>query len=304
MFSIIRVDSRVSEGLEQLGTKRKFWYHDDKRRMLFKAEERGTGEDWAEKIGCELAGLLGLPHVHYVLAVEMGSEKPGVVCESCATGYMGLPLGNQLMLERDASYPADQGNRYKVKQHTVDAVAQIIATLQPVPASWAGNLPNDVRSALDIFAGYVMLDAWIANQDRHHENWAALRQGPTLFLAPSFDHGASLARNHSDEDRKDRLESKNSERQIPYFAQRARSAFYADVNAPRPMTTLEAWLAFAAKVPQAANAWQDRLRGVDEVAMRRVIEEVPPHRLSSIGCEFTLRLLLENQKRILVGAGG
>lgn len=53
-------------------------------------------------------------------------------------------------------------------------------------------MPSGLSSALDVFAGYVLLDAWIANQDRHHENWGALRMGTALYLAPSFDHGAAL----------------------------------------------------------------------------------------------------------------
>lgn len=64
MFPVVRVDSRRAEALEPLGTKRKFWYLDGEQRMLFKAEERGTGG--AEKIACELCGLLGLPHVDRV----------------------------------------------------------------------------------------------------------------------------------------------------------------------------------------------------------------------------------------------
>lgn len=50
MFPIVRVDSRTAESLEPLGTKPKFWYRDGGTRWLFKAEERGTGEDWAEKV--------------------------------------------------------------------------------------------------------------------------------------------------------------------------------------------------------------------------------------------------------------
>ncbi len=304
MYSIARVDPHLSEGLEQLGSKRKFWYLDGPRRMLFKFEERGTGEDWAEKIACELARLLGLPHVDYELAVEIGDDKPGVVCESCATGYTGIVLGNQLMLQGDASYPAGPGNRYNVRQHTVDAVAEVISTLHPVPAKWAVDLPVGVSSALDTFAGYVMLDAWIANQDRHDENWGALRQGQEFFLAPSFDHGASMARNISDSEREERLRSRDAGRRIPHFAARARSAFYSDPSAPKPMTTLRAWHAFAAKAPSAAIAWRGRLADANEAAVRQVVSEVPPNRISEVGGEFTLQLLLENQRRILTGAGG
>ena|SRR5438132_10075517 len=67
MFRTVRVDSNVAEALESVGTKRKFWFSQGS--WLFKAEERGTG-DWAEKIACELAGRIGLPHVTYELAEE------------------------------------------------------------------------------------------------------------------------------------------------------------------------------------------------------------------------------------------
>ncbi len=82
--------------MEPLGTKRKFWYIDDRdRRMLFKAEERGTGEDWAEKIACELCGLLGLPHVSYDLAKDVSASLPGVVCENCKGRCKTVARGGQ-----------------------------------------------------------------------------------------------------------------------------------------------------------------------------------------------------------------
>jgi hypothetical protein len=78
VFPIQLIDSGNAEALEPLGTKRKFWFTDATgRRLLFKAEERGTGEDWAEKLGCELARLLGLPHVHYELAFDTAARTPG-----------------------------------------------------------------------------------------------------------------------------------------------------------------------------------------------------------------------------------
>lgn len=85
MYRVVRVDPARAQALEPLGTKRKYWYMDDQGRpMVFKAEERGTGEDWAEKIACELAERLGLPHVVYELAEENGTRTAGVVCETFA----------------------------------------------------------------------------------------------------------------------------------------------------------------------------------------------------------------------------
>jgi hypothetical protein len=30
-------------------------------------------------------------------------------------------------------------------------------------------------NGLDVWAGYLAFDAWIANRDRHHANWGILR---------------------------------------------------------------------------------------------------------------------------------
>lgn len=284
-----------------MGTKRKFWYFDGEKRMLFKAEERGTGEDWAEKIACELCRLLGLPHVHYELAHDETAAIPGVICESCAPRPRTLLLGNQIMLARDPDYPAGGGNRYKVREHTVGAVEAAVRTLRPPPAPWnRGASPG--ASALDIFAGYVMLDAWIANQDRHHENWGALREGTTLSLAPTFDHGASMARNLTDEDRYARITTRDRKRQVGAFARRARSAFYAGAAAEtKPLTTLGAWRAFASLVPHAAGVWLERLDAVDSAAVDALLERVPPSRMTNICRDFTRRLLEENRRGLLTG---
>jgi hypothetical protein len=155
--------------------------------------------------------------------------------------------------------------------------------------------------SLGVFAGYVLLDAWIANQDRHHENWGAVRYGNDLLLAPTFDHGASLARNITDEERQERLTTRDGNRKIGRFAQKAISAFYADAQAGKPMSTLEAWRAFSQKVPAAAMIWLERLKVVDAAAVERILAEVKPSRMSRICRDFTLQLLMENQRRLLAG---
>ena len=129
-----------------------------------------------------------------------------------------LILGNQLLQERDPAYPA--GTKYKLKAHTVDAVAAVVQTLQLPPPEYCRALPPGIDSALAVFAGDVMLDAWIANQDRHHENWGALRDPSGLYLAPTFDHGASLARNVSDDEKRSRMASRDEGWRIPAFARR------------------------------------------------------------------------------------
>lgn len=222
-----------------------------------------------------------------------------MVCASCAVWPLSLVLGNQILFALDKGYPAAQGQKFKVKQHTVEAVAEAVGLIQPPPGEWINGVPAEIASALDVFTGYVLLDAWTANQDRHHENWGVLWDGKTLALAPTFDHGAAMARNLSDEERKERLTTKDGNRQVPYFAAKARSAFFADVVASRPMTTYAAWRAFAALAPGAATAWRTRLAAIDSPTVQAVLEEVPPNRMTAVCREFTMALLAENRRRIL-----
>ncbi|HZL34880.1 MAG TPA: hypothetical protein VFC78_06190 [Tepidisphaeraceae bacterium] len=301
MYPVISVNSRCGESLEPLGAKRKFWYRDGRRRMLFKAEERGTGEDWAERIACELCALLGLPHVHYELALDVHSQWPGVICETCAPPPMALALGNQLLLARDPHYPADDARKYKVREHTVDAVAAVLQTLRPPPVQWLSAAPSGIVSAIDVFVGCAMLDAWIANQDRHHQNWGAIRIEDALYLAPTFDHGASMARNLSDDERSERMTTRDSNRKMPAFVRRARSGFYATAADAKSMTTLQAYLAFSHRASTAATIWLERLERIDGAAVDQLLEQVPPQRMSNICRSFTKELLIENRERLLAG---
>ncbi len=289
----------MAEAVEYLGTKSKFWYRDGERQMLFKAEERGTGEDWAEKVACELCALLGLPHVWYEMAVDINEMRPGVVCGSITPPPLALVHGNQLLLKLDPNYPAESRHRYRTSEHTVPAVFEVMTRLQPPTPGWCPDLPSGVDSAAGIFSGYVMLDAWIANQDRHHENWAAVWNGDTLHLAPTFDHGASLARNLSDEERYERLETRDRGRHISHFAGRARSAFYADRTSSQPLSTFDAWRSFAGLVPNESRRWLKRLEAIETADVQWVLDQVPPDRMSSICRRFTLDLLMENQRRLL-----
>jgi hypothetical protein len=303
MFPIIRIDSRNAESLEPLGARPKFWF--DNRSRLFKAEARGTGEDWAEKIACELCSLLGLPHVHYDLAHDVNHDVLGVICPTCAVPPLVMALGNQMLQALDPDYP--EGMKYKVRQHTIDAVTDVLRLLVPLPEAYGGlALPTGIDSALGIFAGYVLLDAWVANQDRHHQNWGVLRSpgamsSANLHLAPTFDHGASLARNLTDAERSERLTSRDVNRQVRAFVRRARSAFYADVQQVKAMTTFEAWQAFSQKSPAAATIWLETLRRVDENMVHNILDSIPLQRMSQISRDFTLALLTENRKRLLAG---
>lgn len=300
MYPIRPIEKNRAHALEPLGSKSKFWFREGDHRFLFKADSRGTGEDWAEVISFQLARLLGLPCVAYELATEFENGvagMSGVICENMAPTPRWLVLGNQLLLALDPGYPAEQ--RYRMQHHTVSAVVKALEFIEmPLPVH-LDELPDNVNSALDVFVGYVMLDAWVANQDRHHENWGAVSDGSRLNLAPTFDHGAALARNLLDTEREERLTTKDRNRQIEYFARRARSAFYETTGSKRPMLTHDAFRAFANQSSRASNTWLQRLRRITEKDIRGIIDQVPAERMTSICKEFTRQLLLANQELLL-----
>jgi hypothetical protein len=299
-FPVRRVGRDLANAVEPLGSKPKFWFHEGGRRLLFKAEDRGTGEDWAEMVSCCLCELMGLPHVQYELAAEYEGDqyrRPGVVCENMAPRPTTLVLGNQLLLDHDAAYPATQ--RFKVRQHTVDAVVEVVGQLTPPAPDWMRGTPGTAPSALDIFLGYIMLDAWIANQDRHHENWGALVDGDTMGLAPTFDHGAALARNLTDRERHDRLTTRDRNRTVEAFARAGRSRFYATTTDSRALGTLDAFEEFALNCAGARRVWLKQLEAVDGQAISAILERVPDDRMTPVCREFTLELLLTNQQRLL-----
>lgn len=295
MFDIIQVPDDAPEMLEQIGTKDKFWF--DERRRIFKAARPTTGEDWAEKVACELCSLLDIPHANYELATWKG--KRGVVAETIVPQDGRLILGNELLPRVFRDYPHGSiGSKahVRVKQHTVRRVLAIIKALQPP----IGFTPfNDVSSAAEVFIGYLMLDAWIGNQDRHHQNWGLiLAKDRQVHLASTFDHASSLGRNEPEKTKQEILTTKDMNR-VKRYMERARSALFADESSDKPLTTLEAFTSAARFHGQAALAWLKHLEDVSLSETERILRQVPPSIISEESIEFAQRMLVLNRSRLL-----
>lgn len=299
-FEIIQINADLSEDLEPLGARPKFWFTFKGTRTLFKADNRNTGEDWAEVICAAICDLLGIPHVPYRLAHDTRNDLPGVLCANIASKPLTLILGNQLMVEVDPNYPMDDETKYGVTEHTVEGVAHVIKKLAPPPNNGSWRASTDCHSALEVFVGYVMLDTLVANQDRHHQNWGALRdRNQASWLAPTFDHGAGLARNEPELKRERRLGSKDRKGEMLAYAQRAKSGFYGATRDQKTLHSLDCFLAWREQSPTAATYWLSQLAKISEVDFRRIIDRIPQSRMTPIAKEFTIALLLTNKNRLL-----
>jgi hypothetical protein len=219
----------VAENREPLGSKAKLWFRDPAKggkRILFKFNRSGTGEDWAEKVAAEQARTLGLPHARVELAA-FNSHRGAALYDFTDKGQIALVHGNELLEFADPQYPTEK--RYGALEYTVSAVANILSRVGIHLPSAPRPLPDTVTDAVGLFVGYLLLDAWIGNTDRHHENWGLLWQRtgarPKFVLAPSYDHASSLGRELSDDARTRRGNPAHGS-PVERYARRARSAFY------------------------------------------------------------------------------
>jgi hypothetical protein len=291
IFPIIEVPDNADQSNEDMGTKYKFWYLDSQLgRCLFKEARLNTGEDWAEKITAELAKLLGLPHVNYELATF--KNKPGSISQSMLPKKAILQHGNEILSSLISSYPSSA--TYGVRQHTIDLVIQAIdlPTVFP-PYNW--ELPTGINSAIDTFIGYLMLDTWVSNSDRHHENWGFIVLDNKFYLAPTYDHGSSLGRELLDTKRQGIFTNGS----VSNYIQNSRSAMYRTVNDKKALLNIEVFSIIFERYPDTAKVWLQNLAQISPDDITELLQKVPQTRLSPLAQRFTHQILIQNQIRLL-----
>jgi len=153
---------------------------------------------------------------------------------------------------------------------------------------------------LDVFIGYLMFDAWIANQDRHHENWGIISAANNkIYLAPTFDHASGFGRNETDTNREDRLNTSDVRRNMATYVTKAISPFYLTPSTSKPLTTIEVFQKAAALSPHAGYAWLDRLAEIDGSDIDAVFDSLPNGYTSLTSLKFAKKILELNKDRLL-----
>jgi hypothetical protein len=299
----VEVDSGES-GLietEHMGSKEKFWVKSSatkQRVALFKFARENTGEDWSEKVASVVARKIGLPRAEVDLARYDG--RRGVLAMDFVRDDESLVHGNEMLVEDDPAYPT-QDKTYRTPQHTVAGVLGVLeshAVQVPHPSLVAG-----VSDAISVFIGYLLLDAIIGNQDRHHENWGVLMRrdangARTIRLAPTYDHASSLGRELTDEARARRLTSQGL-RGVPGYAEKGRSAFYLTATDAEPLSPLAALLEAGRARPAALRAWVEHceMTGFDRLA--QAVDPVPRALMSATAKDFALSLMRYNYQQVV-----
>lgn len=290
----------VSE-VETVGREQKVWLQEPvgdatsrERRWLFKPvivpeNGRRQGEDWVEKAVAGLARLINVPCADVELAVRDGVE--GSISRNVAPDGWSLELGSLVMARLDPEYCEGRLNPPGRPGHSPGRIAEALGDCGAPPGS-SGS------SAWATFTSYLVLDAWVANQDRHDQNWAVLAHESGvagLRLAPSFDHASSLGFSLRDEFRARVI----SEGRVEQWARRGRAQRFAhDPQQPANIATLVqlAHQSIALLDPDCRLDPLDALARVDQADVEAVIE---PLRLSDPSATFVLELLAINRRRLL-----
>ena len=299
MFDVFSVRDDAPEIQEQLGTKHKFWFTEKGHPFLFKEGRERTGENWAEKAASEICDLLCLPHAEYQLAIWR--DRQGVVTQDFVPDGGRLVFGNELLAKYVSGY--DGTRYYRQREHSLKRVLAFFDTEDLfVPLSF--DALETGLTAADVFIGYLMLDAWIGNTDRHHENWGVTttyrREGTQeVRLAPTFDHAASLGREFVDEKRAAKMTTKDPGFSVAAYAGRARSALYKNPGEEKPMLCLEAFREATRFRPAAGRFWMDRLERVEQAQIVNIFAQIPHEFITRTASEFAIAFLDTTKQSIM-----
>lgn len=300
LYPIIDITHINQDYIEYLGTKDKFWYVDKDDRYLFKSirvQKNGIahlriGEDCSEKIACEIAKLLCMPQVDYEFANYGGLR--GVISKNFISNDKGeyLVSGNELLKI------ANSISRDLVHQRIKRVYLVMEYLIEKKPLGF--NALSNIKKAGEFFLGYLMLDALISNQDRHNENWGMIQTvNGNRHLALTFDHGASLGKNITDEEKNDRLNTKDPKRSVSAYTARAKSWFYLENDKSTRLKVIDGFIEFGRYYPAAYKAWIRRLVKIENESIRSIIWRIPEELMSETSKQFAFEMIKCNKHTII-----
>lgn len=170
-----------------------------------------------------------------------------------------------------------------------DRLGHNLTNIQAVLDGSDGPPSSDCEGwrAMEVFSGYLVFDAWIANTDRHAINWSVLTSDATgeRRLAASFDHGSALASGRQEEALKEDL--------VQTFCS---AGFAGRFEGGRRVTLTDLAREAVRRTGGRAEEWQVRLAGVEPTAWAEIIEAIPG--LSEARRRFLSSVLATNQRRL------
>jgi hypothetical protein len=244
-------------------------------------------EDWAEYVATRVGELLDLPVAGIDLAVRHG--RRGVISPSFVPDPALPPtFGNELFFREDPDYPLDA--KGEVPGYRFDRCLELLREHRPP----LGSAPA-FASASDAFAGYLLLDALVANTDRHHENWSVLQHQGSSCLAPCYDLGTCLGFQLTDAQRQERLATSDHNRTVRAWSERGNSRTFEG----RPSLVDVAVEALGTASETARVLLCERLGQLEDDHLTQIVAAVPSDRMSQPAGTFAFEVLRMNRDRLL-----
>lgn len=303
-FDRIDVTSWKVMSVESTGADARYWLTlpadtrtpDKSEWWLYKAVKHGTvkdkggrpvgeyrrSDDRVERLACELANLLGIPTARIELA-RRGREE-GVVSHNVAGRGWELQPADVMLSEYPGYVQCAVDRRMRDRPgHNLVNIGDLLGTILGPPGT-----PVAEWGAYDVFCGYLVFDAWIANTDRHALNWAVLQSADGDRLAPTFDHGSALGSGLEDARRRGHLDAGVDSWCGGGLAPRFEGG--------RKFTLVQLARRAIEQGGPCAPEWLDRLASMPRDAWRSVLERVPG--VSDVEGTFIDEVLLTNQRRL------
>ena len=294
---ILEVNPTWRRGIEDMGSKPKFWFRYQDEMWLFKQARPNTGEHWAEKVASEIAELLGLSTHEVQIARYEG--RMGCAVKSFLKKHEILVHGNELLGGAIKGYDKDK-QRGQADHH----FSNIVNTIE----KW---FPGKFRKSVSLhIVGYFVFDALVGNTDRHHENWGMLlkpvkvpeadkKLGEQMrfrvALAPTFDHGSSLGRELL-EDRARLLLA--DPKGLQRYIRKATGGIFENAQASKGLSPMALVELIAAAYPDLVRPWKNRIAAMPEDFAAPLLARIPESCMTQTSREFVLAFLSESRKMV------
>jgi hypothetical protein len=217
------------------------------------------------------------------LSVQLndGERVRGSISRDIRPDGWVLSAGASRLEEFDDSFDTET-----CQGHSVEAIHAALEGLGGPPET-----PYESWPAFDVFAGYLMLDAWIVNTDRHPANWALVQApGGLTRLAHSFDHGGGLGSGYGEP-----LHERVLAEGVDAWCRRGKAARFPD-SGPTTLVELALQAPVAAR-PMARGHWMTQMSQVSAQACNDIVKAVPD--LSGATRRFVAEVLAVNRRRLI-----
>lgn len=256
---------------------------------------RQTG-DLAEKIVSELARRVEIPHADIELAQYKGLE--GSISRNVRPNQHEMHTGRIWMNAHPAiEYQAINARKSRRRGSATEgySLPNILRSLEDVSAP-EDNTGRE-ESAAETFTDYLVLDALVANRDRHEDNWAITKPiiGPgPVRLAALYDNAGSLGYNMSDDARERVLAKPDG---IATWVRRGTAwRFDGHQNVSLVDLAIDAEKMIGRL---RTSSWPDKLENLISNGVGDFLARMPG--MSEVSRRFALEVIVENAGRIRDG---